>query len=153
MIIGLFGTTVPQNQFRKEIIIPKLKSHGLMDHEIYDPFVDNWTPECALEEAKHLASDDVIIFVVTKDSYGIASLAEIGIQVARCALKANKHLIVYIENELLPELKDNVMAKDVLNARKITLAHLSELNFPNVHICASIEETVKVACAEFHHDQ
>jgi hypothetical protein len=49
--------------------------------------IDNWKPEDVDNEARHLAKDRVILFLILLETYGIGFLSEIGF------LKYNPHVI------------------------------------------------------------
>ena len=76
--IGLFGTC-GTSTFRKDLFIPKYESIGLKDGvDFFNPQVKNWSPNCAVLEAQHLAEDSIILFPITHETYGLGSLSEIG---------------------------------------------------------------------------
>ena len=77
--IGLFGTC--GNSRWRDAFIEKYKELGIA---FFNPQVEDWTPDCAVEEARHLAEDRIILFPVTSETYGIGSIAETGF----CVLQA-----------------------------------------------------------------
>src|SRR5574343_698328 len=120
-IVGLFGTC-GKSTWRKEVI-SELESNGI---SYFNPQVDNWAPECALEEAKHMTKDDIIVFAVTGETAGVASLAEIGIATANVLTSREpRYLVVYIESEANP-LIGEARAKDSNVARRLVIEHLSK---------------------------
>lgn len=61
-IIGLFGTC-GKSKWRDSFVA----SYTELGINFYNPLVANWTPACAVEEAEHLASDEIILFPVTAE--------------------------------------------------------------------------------------
>src|SRR5271156_2620325 len=74
--IGLFGTCAG-SQWRE----PFKAAYEIEQITYFDPQVPNWTPECAVVEAEHLADDEIVLFPVTGESYGTGSLAETGFSI------------------------------------------------------------------------
>ena len=137
MVIGLFGTC-GTSTWR----IPFMTAYDAAGISYFNPQVENWSPECADIEARHLAKDEIILFPVTAETYGLGSLAESGfsiLQVLR-SLK-QRHLIIMIDP--LPDetlRADEKLFKESQRARTLVLAHLSKLSIPNVSIVQSLDE-------------
>lgn len=72
-VVGLFGTC--GTSLWRDPVMEELAVAGI---EFFNPVVPDWTPECATIEADHLATDKVILFVVTGETEGFGSLAETG---------------------------------------------------------------------------
>ena len=142
--VGLFGTC-GNSTFRKEIMIPAFEKAGV---SYFNPQVEDWTPECAKEEAKHLANDAIICFPVTGETYGTGSLAETGFSVVSAINNSKSSKIILMIDEDVDEgLKaaDPVAAKESLRARALVLAHIQELNLANVYIVSTIEQMTELA--------
>lgn len=89
-------------------------------------------------EAEHLATDDIIPFPITGESYGTGSLSEVGFGVLS-AIKLNDEL-----------MKDKERSKENLRARALVMAHLKKLNLPNVHIVGSLDDMLEVSIIIHH---
>lgn len=63
LAIGMFGTCGGSTW--REKFIEKYEEQGM---NYFNPQVENWTPECAVDEARHLAEDKIILFPVTQDA-------------------------------------------------------------------------------------
>lgn len=118
----------------------------------FNPQVPQWDPSCAANEARHLAEDEILIYPILSETYGIASLAESGYAVAQ-ALKPGsiRHILLFVESEVNDQLKEKnpQLADESRRARHLVIAHLNELKLPTVHSCQSLDEmlalSVKIA--------
>lgn len=132
LCIGLFGTcgkTTWRNMFMSgyEAENPKIS--------YFNPQVDNWSPECAVEEANHLADDAVVLFPVTNETYGMGSLAETGFSILQAIrLDEKRDFIIMIDPNLQENLKQEnpLLAKESMRARALVRKHLEKLNLRNV---------------------
>lgn len=52
-----------------------LKMNLCVDY--FDPVVDNWTPECQIEEQKQRENCDICLYVITPKMTGVYSIAEV----------------------------------------------------------------------------
>jgi hypothetical protein len=117
-------------------VIAELEKAGL---EYFNPQKDDWKPEDAETEAVHLASDRILVFAVTGETFGVASLAEIGLAAAAVA-RSNRTLVVYVAPEVVPDeaflqgLDSGARVRDSNNARKIVLAHLRKMTMTEMGV-------------------
>lgn len=107
--VGLFGTCgSPASTWRRDIFIPELEKRGL---SYFNPQVEEWTPDMAQKEAEHLAMDEVVVFPISKETHGYASLAEGGWAILGALMRGQK-LGIYIE-------EDDAMPEDAKRARML----------------------------------
>lgn len=136
VVVGLFGTC-GNSTWRKDVI--KI----LDENEVYyfNPQKDDWKDEYAKIEAEHLANDEVILLPITKDTYGSASLAEVGLSIKEISDSGRK-VVLYIEPDLLENLNDDKARSESLVARTMLITRLPEIakNMPNVHIVGNLDE-------------
>jgi len=140
--IGLFGTC-GNSKWRDSFI----KDFKERDIECFNPLVEDWKPEDAVIEAEHLANDSILLFPITKETYGVGSLSEVGFGILN-AIKIDdrRDFIVMIESELDDELmKDKERAKESLRARALVLEHLKKHNFSNVYLVDTFDEMANAA--------
>lgn len=146
--VGLFGTC-GTTTWRKEFI-SKFDALGIT---YFNPQVDDWNEEFAKTEAMHLIRDDIILFPVTKDTYGTGSLAETGFSIMQ-VLKSMEHnknmhrkVIIMIEDDLDPKLKEDnpVASKESMRARALVNAHLAEIDNPNVYVVSNFKQMLDLA--------
>lgn len=145
--IGLFGTC--GNSTWRAAFIKKYDELGIC---YFNPQVADWDPSCAAREARHLAEDEILIYPILGETYGIASLAESGYAVAQ-AIKpgAVRHVLLFVESHVDDQLKEKnpQLADESNRARALVLAHLNELRLPTVYSCQSLDEmlalSVKIA--------
>ena len=139
--VGLFGTC-GTTTWRREFI----DAYDNLAIAYYNPQVDEWKPELAQLEARHLVEDDIVLFPVTAQTYGTGSLAETGfsiLQVLHSVQHAQSHrkVIVYIDPGLDAELvaQNPVAAKESTRARALVAAHLGQIQDPNVYVVDSMQ--------------
>lgn len=145
--VGLFGTcgkTIWRDSF--------IAGYGMETPkvEFFNPQVDNWVPECAVEEANHLADDAVILFPVTKETYGMGSLAETGFSILQAIrLDERRDFVIMIENDLLDNLKTEnpLLAKESLRARALVRKHLEKLRLRNVFMVTDFTQMYQLSVA------
>jgi len=137
--VGLFGTC--GGSAWREPFKAVFADKGI---PFFDPQVENWTPECAVVEAWHLANDQLILFPVTAETFGFGSLAETGfsIQTVLATGASHRFVILLIEPEVSTELQDSSpeQASASQRARKLALAHLAQVLNPNVFVAESLED-------------
>lgn len=101
--VGLFGTCgSPASTWRQDIFIPELEKKDLA---YFNPQVgpNEWTPEMATREAEHLASDEIIVLPISKETHGYGSLAEAGWAILSALLRGQRLGIYIEEDETIPE--------------------------------------------------
>lgn len=141
--IGLFGTC--GNSTWRISFIEKYQELGI---EFFNPQVDDWKPELAEVEAEHLASDQIILFPITDETYATGSLAESGFSILNAIkLDDRRDFVILIQKELKKELMDNnpECAKESLRARALVKQHLKKLNFSNLYVVETLEQMLNVS--------
>lgn len=165
IIVGMFGTC--ESSLWRNPFLEAFKQQGI---DFFNPNLGpgEWTPAFEPIEAENLATNEIILLPVTNESFGGASLAEIGF--AAASIKGtDRHLIVYVAPEAndVPLANDakkaianltasviddknsdfaaimkcaNEATKQSNRARGLVLKHLSKLNQANVHVVNSVEE-------------
>lgn len=140
-IVGLFGTcggSTWRNSFMK-----KYEELGI---PYYNPQVENWKPEDAVEEAEHLANDEVILCPVTGETYAAGSLSEVGFSILNAIrLDSRRDFVVMIETELNPSLNNEVARKESLRSRALVIQHLKKLRLKNVYVVDTLQEMLEVS--------
>ena len=133
--VGLFGTC-GGSRWRQNFIWHL----GLQGVEYFDPQVEDWTPELASVEAEHLASDAIVVMVVTSETTAAASLVEAGLMVARAILEPEKSFVLYVAPEAFPELEG---AKDSNRARRLLTEHLGHFKeVKNLHVVSDFDQVL-----------
>lgn len=141
LAIGLFGTC-GKSKWR-EPFIAKYEKLGI---PYFNPQVDDWKEEYALEEARHLAEDEVILFPVTRETYGTGSVSEVGFSILNAIrLDDRRDFVILVEVELDPSLDNEVARKESLRARTLVLEHLKKLRLRNVYLVDRLEEMLKIS--------
>ncbi len=117
--------------------------------EYFNPQVEDWDPSMAEVEADHLATDQIILFPITSETYASGSLSEIGISVmSAMKLDDRRDIVVLIDQELDGKLMaDAVPAKESLRARALVKQHLLAQNLPNVYLVETLEDMLEVSLA------
>ncbi len=64
------GGTCNNSAWRNELI-PMLKI------DYFNPVVENWTPECMIEEIKQRETCDFCLYIITPEMEGVYSIAEV----------------------------------------------------------------------------
>lgn len=134
-VIGLFGT-VGDSKWR-DPVIARLEREGI---PYFNPVVDKWTPECAPIEAKHLATDSVILFVITGETESFGGLAETG-WAALSAMK-NRQTVLFVVQD---HPGDRTTAPN--RTRELVRTHAKKAG---ARIYETIDEAVDAAIAAFH---
>lgn len=144
--IGMFGTCGGSKW--REPMIEKFNEQGI---EFYNPQVENWTPECAIDEARHLAEDAIILFPVTGETTAVASLSEVGFSILNAIrLDNQRDFVIMVEPDLTDELKENIspqQAKDSIRARALVNEHLKKMRLSSLYIVSSLDEMYETAVA------
>jgi len=140
--IGLFGTC-GRSKWR-DSFIELFKEESI---EFFNPQVENWDPSLAEIEAEHLATDSIILFPITSETYAVGSLAEVGFSVlSSIKLDDRRDFVVMIEQKLDEDLmKDSERAKESLRARALVYQHLKAQNLPNIYLVDNFEEMMLVS--------
>lgn len=143
--IGLFGTC-GSTKWRD----PFMKKYEELGIPFFNPQVEDWKPELAAIEARHLAEDKVILFPITNETYGTGSLSEIGFSILNAIkLDDRRNFVVMIEMDLLPELSDPIARKESIRARALVYEHLRKLRLSNLYVVESLEEMMDVSLELF----
>ena len=142
LCIGLFGTC-GKSQWRA----PFIETYKGLEINFFNPQVDDWKPECAVGEARHMANDRVILFPITKETYATGSLAETGFSILQAIrLDDRRQFVILIDQQLDASLMENqVAAKESLRARALVLEHLKKLRLSNVYVVKSLEEMLEIS--------
>lgn len=141
LTIGLFGTC-GNSTWRNEFI----KEYEKENINYYNPQVKDWKPEYSIEEAKHLATDKIIIFPITSETYGEGSLSEVGFSILNAIrLDNTRYFIILIDDYLNDNLKDTLAREQSLRMRQLVRSHLLEQNLDNLYFVNTLDEMLKVS--------
>jgi len=141
--IGLFGTC--GKSLWRDAFMEKYKEMGV---DFFNPNVADWKPELAEIEAEHLASDQIVLFPITNETYATGSLAETGFSILNAIkLDDRRDFVIMVSQELEQELmeKNPDTAKESLRARALVKQHLKKLGFSNLFVVDSLEEMMEVS--------
>ncbi len=139
--IGLFGTC-GNSKWRA----PFIEEYKRLGMAYFNPQVDDWKPELAVEEARHLAEDEIILFPVTGETYGLGSLSEVGFSILQAIrLDDRRDFVIMIEMKLDEALNDEVARRESLRGRALVMQHLKKLRFRNVYIVETLGEMREVS--------
>ena len=94
--VGLFGTC-GKSKWRKAFI-ERFETENI---SYYNPQVDDWKEELAIEEAEHLANDQIILFPVTSEEYSLGSLSEVGFSILNAINLDNRRDFIILINQFL----------------------------------------------------
>lgn len=152
--IGLFGTC-DKSTWRDKFI----ETYDQKGIKYFNPVKKDWRPEDAKNEAYHLSNDDIIVFPITLESPGFASLAEIGFVVSSAILNPNKKVIIMIDPEYAPDFSSrpySVYNSGALiqvysevegsnRVRTLVKEHLTNINLNNIHVVDSLVEMLNLS--------
>lgn len=139
--IGLFGTC--GNSRWRDRFMARYAELGI---SYFNPQVENWDPSCAEEEARHLAEDQIILFPVTDETYGLGSLSEVGFSILQAIkLDDRREFVIMIASDLVEGLNDAVARKESIRSRALVKQHLKKLRLPNLYLVDSLEEMLEVS--------
>ncbi|MDD3301839.1 MAG: hypothetical protein PHR57_03670 [Patescibacteria group bacterium] len=141
LTIGMFGTCGGSTW--RDSFIQKYEQCGV---KFFNPQVDDWTPECAIEEARHLAEDKIILFPITSETYGSGSLSEVGFSILNAIkLDDRRDFVIMIQMDLDEKLSDPIARKESLRARALVSEHLKKLRLDNLYVVNNLEEMLEVS--------
>ena len=141
LAIGLFGTC-GKSKWRQSF----MKRYRELGIDFFNLQVDDWQPEMAVEEAKHLAEDAVVLFPVTGETYATGSLAEVGFSIlSAIKLDDRRDFVIMIEMQLDESLDNKEMCKESLRSRALVVQHLKKLRLPNVYIVDTLEQMLEIS--------
>lgn len=141
--IGLFGTCGGSKWRDRFIEVYKSKKINY-----FNPNVPDWKPELAVVEAKHLASDQIVLFPITNETYATGSLAETGFSILNAIkLDDRRDFVIMVSQDLKPELMESnpLAAKESLRARALVKEHLKKLGFSNLFVVETLDEMLEVS--------
>ena len=142
-IVGLFGTCA-ETTWRDDLAIPLLNEANV---PFFNPVDKHWTSEARENEARHAASDKVILQIISSEDVSLSSLAESGWLALHCHLRGQK-LVLCIQD--MPEhseprydetggrLKPN-------KTRVLVRAHISKLPPTVLENTVFVEESIEEA--------
>jgi len=141
LTIGLFGTC-GGSKWRD----PFMAHYEELGISYFNPQVEDWNPECAEEEARHLAEDVIILFPITSETYATGSLSEVGFSILNAIrLDDRRDFVIMIEMELDEHLEDEVARKESIRARALVKQHLKKLRLSNVYLVEDLESMLQVS--------
>jgi Nucleoside 2-deoxyribosyltransferase like len=98
-------------------------------HTVFDPMVENWTPDSIFIENMHMMQSNIVVFAITPETDGLISLAEVGVAIA--GVKAEREMLVWIapicENAATKELQDRSNT-----VRAALINHLTQFDSPHL---------------------
>lgn len=134
--IGLFGTCGSSTW--RQTFIEYYRAAGI---NYFNPQVADWKPEYADIEAQHLKRDEIILFPVTRETYGTGSLAETGFSILQAVQNSSRFIVVMIDPDLDDALKaDETAYRESVRARRLVLAHLDANPHPNVFVVDTLDQ-------------
>lgn len=83
--------------------MPVLQARGLGEDDVFNPEVEQWTPDRAAVEGIHFARDVVLLVAVTNQREGHSSIAEAGFAAHGGMLRGQKVIIAIEDNADSPE--------------------------------------------------
>lgn len=147
LCVGMFGVCATTT-FRQTKFIPKFEEEQI---NWYNPQLGEgeWNRATSpIEEAKHLAADQIILFPITRDSYALGSLSESGFGIIQSiSLNDRRHVVILIDKELDERLisENEQLANESLKCRALVYQHLRKLRLPNVYMVDTLDEMLDVA--------
>lgn len=136
LCVGLFGTC-GITSWRQDLFIPAYEKANI---KYYNPQVDDWKPEDATIEAEHLANDNIILFPVTNETYGLGSLGEVGFSILNAIkLDDRRNFVVMIEDKLREDYDwDPNLYQESIRMRALVKQHIKKLNYSNVYVTKNL---------------
>jgi hypothetical protein len=112
----------------------------------FNPQVEDWDPSLAEIEAKHLADDELILFPVTAETFGLGSLGEVGFSVlSAIKLDDRRDLIILIEAKPDESLKDDPRFIESVKMRALVKQHLKKQRLTNVYLVETLDEMLELS--------
>lgn len=140
-IVGMFGTC--GNSTWRQPFMERYEELGI---PYFNPQVKDWKEECAIEEARHLAEDEIILCPITGETYASGSLSEVGFSIlSAIKLDDRRDFVVMIDMKLDPSLDNEIARKESLRSRALVFQHLKKLRFKNVYIVETLEQMLEVS--------
>lgn len=136
--IGLFGTC-GNSEWRT----PFIELYDSLNINYFNPVKANWNQSDAIEEAEHLANDEIVLFPITGETLGIGSLAETGFSVLQAIkLEDKRDFIIMVEPDLIDSIKEENphLYKESVRARALIIQHLKKLRMSNVYIVENLDD-------------
>lgn len=144
LTIGLFGTC-GNSTWRQDFI----DVYEMRKMKYYNPQVDDWKPEDAEIEAEHLATDQIILFPVLAETYGLGSLGEVGFSIAQAMRYDNRRdFVILIDQKPLDELeeKDPALYKESVRMRALQKQHLAQWkHMTNVFVVDNLNDMLEAS--------
>jgi hypothetical protein len=137
--IGLFGTC--GNSQWRDLFIEEYKKLNI---NYFNPQKENWKPEDAVIEAHHLANDDIILFPITNETYGLGSLSEVGFSILQ-AIKLNKNRFFVVLINLDVKGEDEKLREESIRMRALVREHLRKLDMSNVYVVTDMLQMLDVS--------
>ena len=139
-VVGLFGTC-GASKWREDVVIPILEKAGVA---YFNPVVAEWNDEAQRNEVDHSANDQVVVMAITGETSGIASMAELGWQVAT-AESRGQSVVIFLE-DMPNDLKDETGASLRINkARALIRKYIQNHDSPKVVLASNLEEVAQLA--------
>lgn len=140
-VVGMFGTC--GNSTWREPFIKRYKELGI---PYFNPQVPDWKEENAVEEARHLAEDEIILCPITGETYAAGSLSEVGFSILNAIkLDDRRDFVVMIEMNLDQSLNDPIARKESARSRALVSQHLKKLRLKNVYIVETLDQMLEVS--------
>lgn len=145
LCIGLFGTC-GSTTWRQDLFIPEYEKRNIC---YYNPQVEDWRPEDAEIEAEHLANDQIILFPITNETYGLGSLSEVGFSILNAIkLDDRRDFVVLIDPVVNTSIDfdwDEKLVKESIKMRALVKQHLIKLNYSNVYYVQALDEMLELS--------
>ena len=139
-VVGLFGTC-GASKWRENIVVPALTTAGV---DSFNPVVEHWDEEAQRREVDHAATDKVVMIVITGETTGIASMAELG-WIALNAETAGQKLVIVLE-DMPNDVKDETGASLRINkARSLVRKYIKATQDRNPNSFVFLEENISAA--------
>lgn len=140
--VGLFGTCGGSSW--RDKFMSSFEEKGI---NYFNPQVDNWKPEDAVIEAEHLANDQIVLFPITGETFGMGSLSETGFSILQAVkLEEKRDFVLLIDSKPNDSLLEEnpSLYKESCRARALVIQHLKKLQVANVYLVDTLEEMLEV---------
>jgi hypothetical protein len=81
------------------VLIPQLRC------DYFNPVVDDWTPECQVNELRERESADIVLYVITPLMTGVYSIAEL---IDDSNKRSAKTIFCYLTSDRLPQTGETI---------------------------------------------